>query len=162
MMISNLPVIFSNKSDSINFMLSTRLCFAFFLATFNAFLETSDAVIEVVNSWIRAAHPSAKANAGYMTLKNSGSEDVTLIKMENEVFDNIEVHEMTVVDGLMDMHEVSNIVIPAKGQIQFEPGGKHLMLKGPREHLSKGQTVDLILTFKSGKKQTVSINVAAR
>ena len=124
--------------------------------------DTSGTVIEVLNSWILVTHPSAKANAGYMTLKNSGSEDVTLIKMENEAFDNIEVHEMTVVDGLMEMHKVSNLVIPAKGQMQFEPGGKHLMLKGPHEHLSKGQTVDMILTFKSGKKQTVSINVAAR
>ena len=124
--------------------------------------EASGAVIEVLNSWILATHPTAKANAGYMTLKNSGSEDVTLIKMENESFDNIEVHEMTVIDGLMEMHKISNLVIPAKGQMQFEPGGKHLMLKGPHEHLSKGQTVDMILTFKSGKKQTVSINVAAR
>ena len=124
--------------------------------------KTSGTVIEVLNSWIRVAHPTAKANAGYMTLKNSGSEDVILVKMENEVFDNIEVHEMTVVDGLMEMREVSGLIIPAKGQMQFEPGGKHLMLKGPHEHLSKGQTVDLILTFKSGKKQTVSMNVAAR
>jgi copper(I)-binding protein len=36
------------------------------------------------------------------------------------------------------------------------------MLKKPRRHLTTGQKVDLALTFKSGKKQTVSINVAAR
>jgi len=35
-------------------------------------------------------------------------------------------------------------------------------LMGPREHLTKGQQVDMILTFKSGKKQTVSVQVAAR
>ncbi|MGI9283810.1 MAG: copper chaperone PCu(A)C, partial [Pseudomonadales bacterium] len=43
-----------------------------------------------------------------------------------------------------------------------EPGGKHLMLMGPLQHLTRGQKVDMSLIFKSGKKQTVSVKVAAR
>jgi copper(I)-binding protein len=69
---------------------------------------------------------------------------------------------MASVDGLMEMREVTDMVIPANGQIYFKPGGKHLMLMGPREHLTKGQKVDMTLTFKSGKKQTVSVQVAAK
>jgi copper(I)-binding protein len=69
---------------------------------------------------------------------------------------------MVVVDGLMEMREVTGMTIPANGQINFEPGGKHLMLMGPKEHLKTGQKVDMTLVFKSGKKQTVSIQVAAK
>ena len=119
-------------------------------------------VVAIMNSWVREAHPEAKVNAGYMTLVNTDSEEVTLVKVESEAFDTIEVHEMTRVNGMMKMSEVTGMVIPARGQIQFEPGGKHLMLIGPKQHVSTGHKVDMTLTFKSGKKQAVSVNVAAR
>jgi copper(I)-binding protein len=119
-------------------------------------------VVAIMNSWVREAHADAKVNAGYMTLVNTGSEDVTLVKVESEAYDAIEVHEMTRIDGMMKMREVTDMVVPARGQIQFEPGGKHLMLMGPQEYLTTGQKVEMILTFESGKKQTVSVKVAAR
>lgn len=97
-----------------------------------------------------------------MTLVNAGDEEVTLVKVVSEAYDNIEVHEMAMVDGLMEMRELTDLVIPPKDQIQFEPGGKHLMLMGSKEHLTRGEKVDMTLTFKSGKKQTVSVQVAAR
>ncbi len=119
-------------------------------------------VVAIMNSWVREAHVKAKVNAGYMTLVNVGSEDVTLLKVESNAFDKVEVHEMTVVDGMMEMNQVTDLVIPAKNQIQFEPGGKHLMMMGPKKHFIKGQKVEMTLTFKSGKKQIVSVQVAAR
>jgi copper(I)-binding protein len=36
------------------------------------------------------------------------------------------------------------------------------MLMGPKEHLTTGQKINMTLTFKSGKKQTISIQVAAK
>jgi len=119
-------------------------------------------IVAIMNAWVREAHAGAKMNAGYMTLVNVGSEEVSLVKVESEAFESIEVHEMVRVDGFMKMREVTDMVVPAQGQILFEPGGKHLMMMGPREHLATGQKVDMTLTFKSGKKQTVSVKVAAR
>lgn len=124
--------------------------------------EPSADVVAIMNSWIREAHANAKVNAGYMTLVNVSSEDVMLLKVESDAFDSVEVHEMAMVDGMMEMNELNGLVIPAKGQMQFEPGGKHLMLMGPRERFTRGQKVDITLTFNSGKKQTVSVKVAAR
>ncbi len=119
-------------------------------------------VVAIMNAWVREAHSAATVNAGYMTLVNVGPGDLALVKVESDAYKSIEVHEMVTVDGLMEMHEVTDMVIPSGGQIGFEPGGRHLMLMGPKEHLTVGQTVDMTLTFKSGKKQTVSVNVAAR
>jgi copper(I)-binding protein/cytochrome oxidase Cu insertion factor (SCO1/SenC/PrrC family) len=119
-------------------------------------------VVAIMNAWVREAHASAKVNAGYMTLLNAGSEQVTLVKVESGSYKNIEVHEMILVDGMMEMREVTNMIIPAKGQILLAPGGQHLMLMGPKQPLKTGQKINLTLTFKSGKKQTVSIQVAAR
>jgi copper(I)-binding protein len=36
------------------------------------------------------------------------------------------------------------------------------MLMGPREQVTTGQKIDMTLTFKSGRKQTLSVQVAAR
>ena len=119
-------------------------------------------IIDITNSWIRESDTSATINAGYMTLNNQGNEAVTLIKIESKLFNTVEIHEMTNIDGLMEMREIMYPVIPAHGTMLLEPGGKHLMLKKPRKHLIKGQKIDLTLTFKSGKKQIVSIDVAAR
>jgi len=124
--------------------------------------EPDGDVVAIMNSWVREAHEKATVNAGYMTLLNASDEEVTLLKVESDAYDKIEVHEMVVVDGLMEMREVEDLSIPANGQIRFEPGGKHLMLMGPKEHLKTGQKVDMTLVFKSGKEQTVSIQVAAK
>ena len=124
--------------------------------------EPNGDVVAIMNSWVREAHEKATVNAGYMTLVNASDEEVTLLKVESDAYDKIEVHEMVRVDGLMEMREVKDLSIPGNGQIRFEPGGKHLMLMGPKEHLKTGQKVDMTLIFKSGKKQTVSIQVAAK
>lgn len=124
--------------------------------------EPDGDVVAIMNSWVREAHEKATVNAGYMTLVNAGDEEVTLLKVESDAYDKIEVHEMVMVDGMMEMREVKDLSIPGNGQIRFEPGGKHLMLMGPKEHLTTGQKVDMTLVFKSGKIQTVSIQVAAK
>jgi protein SCO1/2 len=124
--------------------------------------KIGDDVVAIMNSWVREAHEAAKVNAGYMTLVNVGTEAVTLVGIESDAYRNVEVHEMVAVDGLMEMREVTDMEIPSKGQVQLAPGGKHLMLMGPKEYLKTGQEVDMTLIFKSGKKQKVTVKVAAR
>ena len=119
-------------------------------------------VVGIMNAWVRETDAAAKANAGYMTLINVAPEEVTLVKIESDAFEKIEMHEMATVDGLMAMRQITDLAIPANGQVQFAPGGWHLMLNGPRQHLTTGQVVDMTLVFKSGMKQQVSVNVAAR
>jgi copper(I)-binding protein/cytochrome oxidase Cu insertion factor (SCO1/SenC/PrrC family) len=118
--------------------------------------------VTIMNAWIRETHPTATSNGGYMTLVNVGAEDLTLVSIESAAFDKVEVHEMAVVDGLMTMRELGNLVVPANGQVHMQPGGKHLMLIGPRQHFKDGQQVDLTLIFASGTEQAVSVKVAAK
>ncbi|MCP3956869.1 MAG: copper chaperone PCu(A)C, partial [bacterium] len=118
--------------------------------------------VAVMNAWIRQAHPDAAVNAGYMTLVNVGAEDLTLVELESPAFEKVELHEMAMTGGLMKMRELTEVLVPAGGQTRFEPGGRHLMLKDPERHLTVGETVELTLTFRSGRKQKVSVRVADR
>ena len=119
--------------------------------------------VALMNAWVRVAHPEATTNAGYMTLINIGSEDVTLVGLESPAFEKVEIHEMATVDGLMKMRRLDEVVIPAAGgQARFEPGGRHLMLINPVRHLSVGESIELTLKLASGLEQPVSIRVADR
>jgi len=118
--------------------------------------------VAIMNAWIRETHPTATTNGGYMTLINVGAEDLTLVSIESAAFDKVEVHEMAMVDGLMTMREVINLAVPANGQVKMQPGGKYLMLIGPRRHFKSGQDVDLTLRFKSGREQVVTVKIAAK
>ncbi len=116
--------------------------------------------VAVMNAWVRQAHPDADVNAGYMTLINVGSKDVTLVKLESPGFGAVEMHEMAMAGGMMKMSQIPKLVIAPGEQARFEPGGKHLMLKGPSRHLTAGQSVDLTLIFESGQQQTITVKVA--
>ena len=118
-------------------------------------------VVAVMNAWVREADQHARMNAGYMTLVNVGDEDIRLMKVESNAFDSVEVHEMATVDGLMEMRELENLVIPANDRTSLAPGGKHLMMAGPSKPLQDGQRVELLLTFDTGLTQTVSVQVVA-
>ena len=117
-------------------------------------------VLDVANAWVRQADAAAKANAGYMTLINDASEDVTLVAVESSAFEKVEMHEMAIVNGFMKMREINDLVIPANGRTMFKPGGWHLMMKGPRHSITSGQTIDMTLRFDSGLTQTVTVAVA--
>ncbi len=116
-------------------------------------------VVVVLRAWVREAMPDARMNAGYMTLINAGTKDVALVGIETKAYKSAEVHEMKMVDGMMEMNEIPKLVVPAKGKAQLKPGGKHLMLMGPHRHMAKGETVDMTLVFDSGEKQNISVAV---
>jgi cytochrome oxidase Cu insertion factor (SCO1/SenC/PrrC family)/copper(I)-binding protein len=118
-----------------------------------------DDVIAVMNSWIREAHPAAKGNSGYVTLVNGGSENVTLVGVESDVFESVEISEMAKVNGSMRRRSLSTLVVPAEGRVEFKPGQLHLLLKQRKKNLPAGEKVDLIFTFRSGSRQTVTVSV---
>ena len=124
--------------------------------------EQAGDAVAVMNAWIRETDPDAKMHGGYMTLVNVGSKDVTLIGIESPAYKKIELHEMAMVDGLMKMRELTDVTVPAGGQVRFEPRGRHLMLMGPQRRMSSGQRVDMILVFRSGARQTISVEVSDR
>ena len=119
-------------------------------------------VVALMNAWVREARPGGRTNAGYLTLVNVGSADLALTGVQSKAFERVEIHEMTRVDGLTRMRALKELVIPAGGQVQLKPGGKHLMLINASERLSTGQVVELTLEFGSGAQQVVRMGVAKR
>ena len=116
-------------------------------------------VLEIKNAWVREAPPGASVNAGYMTLQNKGVKTLSIQSVQSSAFEKVEIHEMAMVDGMMEMRELEALPIAKGEQIIFEPGGKHLMLKNPKSRLKDGDVVDIILTFSDGRQQVLTVKV---
>ena len=104
------------------------------------------AELEIQNPWVREAPPSARALAGYMVISNVSKAPVKLIKAESPAFEKIEFHITEFEGGMMRMKHLESLEIQSGEQLEFEPGGKHLMLINPTQRVKAGDAIPITLT----------------
>jgi copper(I)-binding protein len=115
--------------------------------------------LDIGHPWSRATLPGAKVAAGYLTIRNGGSEPDRLMAVSAGISGKSEVHEMTVKDGVMTMRPVAGgIEIPAGGEVKLEPGSYHIMFTELKEPAVAGVKFPGTLTFE--KAGTVEIEFA--
>lgn len=85
----------------------------------------------------------------FMTVANSGTDDVTLVGGTSPMAGAIEIHE--VVDGMMQPMS-GGLVIPAGGSVKLKMGGYHVMLMDLEGPLASGTDVPITLEFSNGEK----------
>ncbi|MHB2267313.1 copper chaperone PCu(A)C [Aliihoeflea sp. PC F10.4] len=119
--------------------------------------------IEIAHPWSRATPEGARVAAGYMVLKNNGSEADRLVTITSEISGRAEIHEMSVnAEGVMTMRPLTEgVEVPAGGEVALEPGGYHIMFldleKGPVE----GEKFSGTLTFEKAGEVEVEYAVEA-
>ncbi len=118
--------------------------------------------IGIEQPWSRATPPGARTGAGYLALSNSGTEADRLVAAASPMAEKVEVHEMKIVDGVMNMKQVAGgIEIPAGGEAELAPGGFHLMLIGIKEPFKQGAMVPVTLTFEKAGSVEVELDVGS-
>ena len=133
---------------------------AFEVPLFSSQPQTDEVVIR--DGWIQEGPPSQKITAGYMVIENHTDTDLSLQSASTEVAQVVELHKMEFVEGIMKMHRVETINIPAGGQTELKPGGYHLMVIGLRKELKDGDKVDIRLQFSHDIRKTVTVPVKPR
>ena len=111
--------------------------------------NTSEA-IHVSQAFVRAMPPGQKITAAFLTLKNTSDTDMSLIAVESDISEFVELHAHTMVDGMMSMGQVDEIIIPKNSSVSLETGGYHIMIINLKKDLVVGEKVDLTLKFKNG------------
>ncbi len=111
----------------------------------------SELVIE--NPYARATPPNAVNSAIFMTIKNTGNEDRTLISASTSIAKKVELHTVVKTDGMMKMREVDTIDIPKNKDVMLKPGGLHIMLFELTQPLKEEEFIDVTLNFKNGDKE---------
>ncbi|MXW54849.1 MAG: copper chaperone PCu(A)C [Gammaproteobacteria bacterium] len=85
-------------------------------------------IFVIKDGWIRAPVASSSMTAGYCVFTNRGEQDITVVSARSPSIGKIEFHESRYEDEMHRMVQLPSLVIPAKGTLRLEPGGKHLML----------------------------------
>lgn len=96
--------------------------------------------------------PGMKMSAGYLSLTNNTDAPIRVTRVSSPQFAAVELHESTVEDGVARMRELPELLIPPRGAVTLERGGKHLMLMRPT-----GDSDEVSLSFFDGDEPLLSI-----
>jgi len=120
---------------------------------------SAEAELQVSEPWVREAPPTSRVLAAYLTLVNTSDNTITVTAISSPDFENAEIHRTVIEDGIARMLPVKQLEVPANGQLALEPGGHHLMLFEPRQPLTEGETVTLVIQRNNGEQITTSAPV---
>jgi periplasmic copper chaperone A len=132
------------------------------LAALSLTLLASPAIADGVvldHPWSRATPPGAQVGAGYMTIKTTGNAADRLVSATSDIADKVEIHEMSMTDGVMKMRQIQGLDIPAGKPVELKPGGYHIMFIGLKQPLKVGDTFKGALIFEKAGKTPVEFKV---
>jgi copper(I)-binding protein len=115
--------------------------------------------IQVENAWARATAPGQDAAGVDLTI--TSKQAATLVGVSSAACKTVELHSMTHDSGMMKMHEVEVIELPAGKRVNLGEGGYHLMLTGLKAPLKAGESVSLTLNIKVANKPMVKVETKA-
>lgn len=117
------------------------------------------AQLDAQDPWIRAAPPSSRILAGYVSLTNASAQPITLVNVASTAFNGVEMHSTVVENGIARMERDATLTVPAGKTTRFEPNGRHLMLIDPKLKLAKEASIPVTFTFDDGSSQVVTFKV---
>lgn len=112
--------------------------------------------ISVDDAWVRLAAVKGNPAAAYFTV-HGGPVDATIIDVTSDVSIRSEMHESMggsgLGGGMASMKPLGSVRVPAKTDVEFKPGGKHVMLYTMNPGIVPGgRPVLLTLTFGDGSR----------
>lgn len=121
-------------------------------------VKAGDLVIS--QAWARATPKGAQVGGGYLTITNTGKVPDTLIGGATEAAGSVQVHEMSMQNGVMKMRRLEKGLAIAPGKtVKLAPSGDHLMLMRLKQPLKQGGKLPITLQFKKAGKVTVSFDI---
>ena len=118
--------------------------------------------LEIDHPWSRAVPKGATVAAGYVTIKNTGTEPDRLLGGSTPVAGKFEVHEMSMDKGIMKMRPVAGGVEIKPGEtVELKPQSFHIMMMGLKQPIEKGKPFKGSLVFEKAGAVDVDFAVEA-
>lgn len=118
--------------------------------------------LTVTSPWTRATPGGAKIAGGYLKITNSGSSADRFVGAKSDATDHVEIHEMSMNDGVMKMRPLpSGLEIKPGETVELKSGGYHLMFMDLKHPLRQGDTFKATLQFEKAGPLEVTFNVNA-
>lgn len=105
----------------------------------------------VDHPWTRATARGQTVAAGYLEIRNGGTQADRVIGASTPAAERIELHIIVKEGEVMKMREVKSFDVPARGKVELKPRGPHMMIIGIRRPFKKDERIPVTLKFaKSG------------
>ena len=101
---------------------------------------------------------STTGAAYFRRISNRGEQPDRLVGASTPVAARVELHRVSLDNGVMRMREVALIELPPKSDTPLRHGGEyHLMLIDLKQPLKDGERFDLTLRFERAGERTVTV-----
>jgi hypothetical protein len=118
--------------------------------------------LTVTSPWTRATPGGAKIAGGYLKITNNGTSPDRFVGATSAATDRIELHEMSMSDGVMKMRPLPNGLEIKPGEtVELKSGGYHLMFMDLKQPLKQGDTLKATLQFEKAGSLDVNFSVNA-
>ncbi|AOF96634.1 copper chaperone PCu(A)C [Sphingobium sp. RAC03] len=105
-------------------------------------------------AWVRLSPNKESPSAGYF-IAHGGDAGVQIRGVLTAYAVRVEMHESVMDKGVMTMKPIDSVDVPAKGEVAFAPGGKHLMLWGINDAAINQGKMELTFLMSDGKRLLV-------
>ena len=118
--------------------------------------------VRISHAWASSTVPGQEVGAAYMVLQSSTNASLTGVA--SPAAGSVEIHKMSINNGVMEMRMLETLPLPAGKAVKLEPGGFHLMLFDLKKPLKVGEELALTLkvTDEAGKLRTQEVRVPIR
>jgi copper(I)-binding protein len=118
--------------------------------------------LTVTSPWTRATPGGAKIAGGYLKITNNGTSADRFVGAKSDVTDHVEIHEMSISDGVMKMRPLPNGLEIKPGEtVELKSGGYHLMFMDLKQPLKQGDSFKATLQFEKAGSLDVNFSVNA-
>lgn len=135
-----------------------RILFPLLLLAFTVSVHAKD-MLMFQNTYIVAPPPGVETMAAYLIAINPGDKDKEITRIDSDQFESAEIHRSSIENGIAKMQKLDRLVIPANSQVEFSPGGLHVMLTGPERPVLPGEFVMLRLEEPDGTEHILAVKV---
>lgn len=115
--------------------------------------------IVISHATARETKIAGVTGVGFLDIRNIGGDDDRLLSASSPAAKSVEIHEMSMADGVMRMRALKELVIPAGKTVSLAAGGTHLMLIGTLAPLKAGDSIRVDLQFEKAGRATVALQV---
>ena len=120
--------------------------------------EVKLGALKIKDPYARATVPAQKVGGAFVKIENAGAAD-KLIGASSTASKEMQLHIMNMDGHVMRMREVTAIDLPAKGVVELQPGGLHLMFIDLKAPLKSGDVVPVKLKFEKAGEVDVAFQV---
>lgn len=117
-----------------------------------------DGTVRVSHAWVRLPAAGNRPGGAYFRME-AGSEGTRLVGVSSPAVRWIELHETQMSGTTAKMKRRKEIEFPSRGELVFEPGGRHAMLFGLGPKVKAGDRIPLTFSFNVAPPITIEAEV---